>query len=394
MANVVLKPGHVRPVWAGHPWVFAQGIREIVGPVAAGDEVSVLDPKGNVLGRGLFSPSSAIKVRLYTRDPDRALSEELLRERFERALERRKRFGLPNGDTDAFRLLNAEGDGLPGVIVDCFGDTAMIQLSTIGMAHRRDQVVSALLAAVSPKAVLDRTPARIAKLEGFEAQSGVVTGICPDSLAFRERGLDFEVPVTMGHKTGYYLDMRALRTRLASLARDRRVLDCYAFIGAAGASMARGGAELVRAVESSEAAVSAGRWCIEHNGLSNVMRIERGNALSELARAASEGGYDLVLCDPPKLMPDRASLERARRAMQKIARAGALATRPGGLFVLCSCSSGLGLEELGRALAIGSTQAGRHATILERAFQDVDHPVPAAFPEGLYLSAVIAQIEV
>jgi 23S rRNA (cytosine1962-C5)-methyltransferase len=157
--------------------------------------------------------------------------------------------------------------------------------------------------------------------------------------------------------------------------------------------MARGGAEEVLCVESSQAAVQAGQHCLELNGMNRVMRIERGDAAQALAQAAQAGGYDLVVCDPPKLMPRRSAYQKAARAMQALARAAAQATRPGGLLVLCSCSAGLGLAELGRALAVGARQAGRQATILERIYQDVDHPVPAAFPEGLYLCSIIAQVE-
>jgi 23S rRNA (cytosine1962-C5)-methyltransferase len=393
MADIVLKPGHVRPVWAGHPWVYAQGISKVVGQVAAGDEVRVLDPHGKALGRGLYSPKSAIRLRLYTRQPDQQLDQALIIQRITHAVELRNRLGLPNEPTNAMRAFNAEGDGLPGLIVDYFEDVLMVQFLTIGMQQRKQGIVAALQKVLSPRAIIERTPARFAKLEGFDAQPASFGEHDLEQLTFREHGLRFEIPLTLGQKTGFYLDMRALRARLSSFAPGCRVLDCYAFVGAAGMSMARAGAKEVLSVESSEAAVQTAKHCIELNRLQQVMRIERGDATKALETAAKEGGYDIVLCDPPKLMPGRASFEKAQKAMQRLARAAIEATVPGGLLILCSCSAGLGLHELHRALAIGAARAERQALVLERVFQDVDHPVPAAFNEGLYLSALIARVE-
>ena len=394
MSDVILKPGHVRPLWAGHPWVFAQGIAQVVGPAAAGSEVRVLDAEGNVLGRGLYSPKSAIVVRLYTHDGEEPLSVELLIKRLEQALARRKLFDMPNSETNAMRVVNGEGDGLPGLMVDQLGDVVTLQLLTLGMKLRQPLVLEAVQAVLAPKAIVDRTPAASAEREGFQADRGVISGdVRLSTMAFKENGLYFEIPLSLAQKTGFYLDMRALRHKLGRLAKARRVLDCYAYVGAAGLSMARGGAERVVAVESSEPAVLTGKRCIELNELGHVMSIERGDARQALAQAASEGGYDLVLCDPPKLAPRRNAVKKAEKAMQMLAKAAAAATRPGGILVLCSCSAGLGLPALCRALAIGAKMAGRRATILDRVFQDVDHPTPAAFPEGLYLSSVIAELD-
>jgi len=366
----------------------------MVGPVAAGDEVSVVDPEGRVLGRGLYSPNSAIRVRLYTRQAERALDRSLLLERLQQALERRKRLGLPGPGTNAFRVLNGEGDDLPGLIVDQLGDVIALQFSSIGMKLRERSVVDAVQELLRPTMVLDRTPAKAAELEGFELGAAVVAGDRDVSaLRFSEAGIHYELPLTLGQKTGFYLDQRALRARLRCLAKGRRVLDCYSYVGASGLSMARGGAAEVLSIDSSAAAVAAGKQCVVLNGLEGVMRIAQGDARRALAAAAASGGYALVLCDPPILMPRRSAYAKAQKALERLARAAAAATRPGGPLGLCSCSAGLGLAERGRALWVGARLEGRRATIIDRVFQDADHPVPAAFPEGLYLSSVLAEIE-
>jgi 23S rRNA (cytosine1962-C5)-methyltransferase len=391
---VILKAGHVQPVWAGHPWVFAQAVERVEGGVAAGDEVEVRDPRGQVLGRGLYSPGSAIPVRLYTRERDRAIDAALIAERIERAVARRAAFGLPGPDTNAYRVVHAEGDDLPGVIVDRLGDVYSIQLSTIGVKRRESAVVDAL-SKLGPRAIVDRTPERAARSEGFEPRSGVIHGDqTVTAFELRERGLSFRIPLALGQKTGFYFDQRPLRKRLEELARGRTVLDTFSYVGAVALAAARGGAASVHAVDNSALAVEVGAECAAANGLADKIRFERGEAQEALAHAGRQGGVDLVICDPPKLAPSRQARARALDAMRRLAGAGARATKPGGLFVLCSCSAAIGQPELARALALGARDIGARATVLERFSQGPDHPVPAAFPEGLYLSSLIAQIDV
>jgi 23S rRNA (cytosine1962-C5)-methyltransferase len=374
--------------------VFAQAVERVEGGAAPGDEVEVRDARGNALGRGLYSPSSAIVVRLYTRSKDARVDGALFAERIERAVERRAVFGLPSNDTTAVRLVNAEGDDLPGLIVDRFGDAFSVQFGTIGVKRRETAILDAL-AKLAPRAVIDRTSERTAKTEGFAPGAGVVWGDSAfDAFAFAERGLRFRIPLELGQKTGFYADQRPLRARVEELARGRRVLDAFSYVGAVALSAARGGAQSVEAVDTSALALEVGAECAALNGLGERVRFERLDAHEALAHAGRKGGLDLVVCDPPKLAPGRAARGRALDAMRRLAAEGARATRPGGLFVLCSCSAAIGHAELTRALALGARDVGARATVLERHSQGPDHPVPAAFPEGLYLASVISEIQV
>jgi 23S rRNA (cytosine1962-C5)-methyltransferase len=397
MPIVTLKPGHVRPVWSGHPWVFAQAIARIEGGAVAGDEVTVVDPSGNVLGRGLYTPRSAIPVRMFTRE-DAPIDGALFRRRIERAVAHRRDLGLPGGppghETDAYRLVHAEGDGLPSLTVDVFGDVLAVQLNTIGVKMREGLVFDALSGALSPRAIVDRTPPSAGKLEGFEPAAGVVRGDPGvTELRFVERGLRYRLPLALGQKTGFYLDQRALRARVEQLARGRRVLDAFSFVGTFSMAAARGGASEVLAVDESAVAIEIGAECAKENGLDGRIQFVREDARKALQQASQRGGYDLVICDPPKLAPSRSSKDGALGAYKALAAAACRATKAGGVLVFCSCSSAVGLDDLTRALALGAREARMSATVFDRHFQGGDHPVPASFPEGLYLKSVIARVE-
>jgi 23S rRNA (cytosine1962-C5)-methyltransferase len=394
VAVIRIKAGHVQPVWAGHPWVYAQAVDRVDGGAMAGDEVVVEDARGNALGRGLYSPRSAIPVRLYTRDSRVSLDAALVRERLERALELRAALGLPNAETNAYRLVHGEGDDLPGLIVDRFANTLVVQFGSIGMKRREGTIFDALWRLLEPRAIVDRTSARVAESEAFELASGVVRGdTALAALEFVENGLRYELPLELGQKTGFYLDQRALRARVQALAQGRRVLDAFCYVGAFSLAAARGGAISVDRVVSSAAAIEiAGRSAVL-NGLESRARFQVADAHEALKRLGKAGAYDLVICDPPKLAPNRSSAKRALDHMRRLASVACRATRPSGLCILCSCSSAIGMDELTRAMALGAREASRRPVVLEQFSQGLDHPVPAAFPEGRYLSTIICASE-
>ena len=393
MGAVIVKAGHVQPIWAGHPWVFAQAIERIEGGVAPGDDVLVRDARGNTLGRGLYSPGSALPVRLFTRDAHTAIDGALFATRIERAIARRAALGLPSKATSAVRLVHAEGDDLPGLVIDQLGSVVAVQLGTIGLKRREGVILDLITKLLQPRAIVDRTPLTHAKTEGFSPTQGVVRGDTTlSAFEFSERGLSFRIPFSLGHKTGFYVDQRPLRARIEELARGLRVLDTYSFVGAVAMSAARGGAREVHAVDASAPALEIGAECAVLNGLSERISFERADSIEVLNQAGRKGGYDLVICDPPKLAPSRAAKARALENMRKLSASGCRATRPGGLLVVCSCSAAIGLHELTRAVALGARDVGAHALVLERFFQGPDHPVPAAFPEGLYLCSILVEV--
>ena len=376
----------------GHPWVYAQAVDRVEGGATAGDEVSVVDPRGNLLGRGFYSPGSAIPVRLFVRDDTTRLDAAFFRSRIERALRLRASLGLPSAQTTGFRLIHAEGDGLPGLIVDRYDDVLAVQLGTIGLKLRETEVLDALWGLAAPRAIVDRTSGNTAKAEKFEVKGGVVRGDEDRaSLDFTERGFKFQIPLELGHKTGFYFDQRQLRARVEQLAHGRRVLDAYSFVGAFAMAAARGGATEVLAVDESALAIEVGAVLANDNGVGDRVKFVKRDARQALAEA--KGEFDLVIADPPRLSPTRGAREQALIAYAKLAENACRATRPGGFLVFCSCSAAVDLAALTRALAQGATRANVQATVIERWFQGADHPVPSAFGEGLYLKALIAHVE-
>jgi 23S rRNA (cytosine1962-C5)-methyltransferase len=390
--RATLRPGHVKPIWAGHPWIYAQAIGRLEGSPGAGDVVEVVDPEGRFQGLGFYSPGSAIPVRLLTRHPDEPLDDALLAARVVAAAARRERLlGLPAGDTDGFRLVHAEGDELAGVVVDRYGDTACVQLLTQGMKRREAALFDALAALPGIARVIEVTAAEAQRREGIAAGTRVVRGTAGaeggEVLTFHERGFRLRVPLRLAQKTGYYFDQRDNRARVEELARGRSVLDACTYLGGFALAAARGGAASVVAVDRAEPVLAAAREIAADNGLAAGIEWRIGDVRRDLGRWADAGErFDLVVLDPPKLAPAQRHLERARLAYEGLNAAAIRLVAPGGLLATCSCSAALGPEELLRLVAVGARRVGRRATVLAIGGQAPDHPTPAAFPEGRYLT--------
>ena len=396
MSRIVLKPGHVQPVWAGHPWIFPQGVAKTSASPESGDEVEVYDAEGHALGRGFFSKKSAIAVRLFAQDPDASFDRKLLLTRLSRAHALRRSISLVaesptnlSEETTGYRAFHGEGDGIPGLIVDRYGTALVVQLGIAGLARHRDMIFDVLEEFFAPQAIIERTNSELAQREGFEAGAGIMRGASVTALGLSERGLNFEIPLSLGQKTGFYFDQRPLRKRVEQLASGRRVLDTYSYVGATGLFARRGGAKEVLCVDSSAGAVETGRQIAEENRLE--VKFQKAKALDFLT--GEVGAWDLVLADPPKLAQSRAGRPRAMKALRKIAALATRATAKEGLVVISSCSAAIGAAEVERCLALGAKDVGRRASVLERVYQGGDHPVHPAFTEGRYLSSVIAFVD-
>ncbi len=386
MIDVVLHPGRDRSVRRRHPWVLSGAVARASGDAAPGAWARVQSAEGETLGFGHWSPASQIRVRMLAFGKD-APEDGLLAERIAAAVARRAADPLL-ADTDSVRLVNSEGDGLPGLIADRYGDLVTVRLSTAGMDARRALVAEALRAATGAAAGFERPDAAAARREGMAAHQAPLWGEAPAELvAIRERGRRYWVDAGGGQKTGFYLDQRDARDLVQRVAQGRRVLDLFAYTGGFAVAAAQGGAAVVTVVDrSSEALAIAGRnfepWLT-----SLPLRLERDDVFRFIRR--EDARYDLVIVDPPPLARRQADVDRAARAY-KDALLGALRlTAPDALLLAFSCSHHVG-PDLFRKVAFGaSLDAGRPLTVLAELGAPSDHPVSLDHPEGRYLSGLL-----
>lgn len=385
-ARVVLRQGRARPLWFGHPWVYANGIGRIDGTAAPGDIVSLCDHDGRLIGRGLYNPRSQIPVRLLTRR-DEPVDAAFFRTRIAAARALRARLGLPSERTTAYRLINSEGDDLPGLVVDIYDDAAVVQITTLGMSLRRAMLFDALEAELAPRTVFEVAAQSYAELEGFSAMSRVARGQSRGQISCREDGILLEVEPLSGQKTGMFIDQRDNRIRVGALARGARVLDCYAYAGGFGLQAARGGAVSVTAIDSSARAITRIGAHAAANGLS-VAAVEAD--VFRFLETATPRGYDLIVVDPPKFARARKDVDAARKGYERLNALALAALAPGGFLVTCSCSQNVDAVEFERIVAAGAKHAGRPVRIIETRGAAPDHPLPAGFSEGQYLKVLFA----
>jgi 23S rRNA (cytosine1962-C5)-methyltransferase len=386
MLEVVLAPGRDRSVRRRHPWVLSGAVARVDGEAAPGDWVRVRAAEGEVLGFGHWSPSSQIRVRLLQFGKE-APDDALVSERVTRAVARRSADPLLAG-TDAVRLVNAEGDGLPGLVVDRYGPLVVARFATAGMAARRECVADALRVATGAAAGFERPDAAAARREGIAARQGPLWGAAPEApVPIEERGRRYAVDVVGGQKTGFYLDQRDARNLVERLASGRRVLDLFAYTGGFAVAAARGGAAAVTAVESSAEALALAERHLEPWAARLALRLARDDVFTFVRR--DEGSYDLVVVDPPPLARRGSDVARAARAY-KDALLGALRrSAPDALLLAFSCSHHVG-PDLFRKIAFGaSLDAGRPLAVLAELGAPSDHPVSLDHPEGRYLTGLL-----
>ncbi len=374
--------------------MYAQAIERIEGGPAAGDVVTVVDARGQFLGRGFYSPKSAIPVRILTRHQDDTIDAAFLGKAIEDAAKwRRELLRLPNNDTTGYRLIHSEGDGLGGLVVDIYGDTAAVQLLTLGMKVREADIFAEVQRVTGVKTVLEIASERTQRLEGFEVKTAVVRGPEITTLNFKELGFTHEVVFGEAQKTGYYFDQRDNRAMLETFAKGKRVLDAFCYTGAFALAAARGGASQVVAVDASAAAIASAAVAARHHQLDDKIELVRADVkkfLPEMAEKHDE--FDIVIIDPPKLAPTARHVEQGRKAYRRLNSTAAKLVKKGGLLVTCSCSAAMRPGEFLRTVGIAARDSGRNVAMLHLGTQGADHPVPASFPEGRYLKCAFMRV--
>ncbi len=389
MATLFIKRGRANPLWHGHPWVYSGAIEREEGAYQPGDVVEVRDAEGRYIGRGFVNPRSQIRVRMVTRR-DEPVDAALIGRRLDEARAMRRRIGLPSDETDAFRLVNSEGDALPGLVVDVYRDVAAVQFSALGMKRLEQVVFDALAALDGIRSVVEVSAGGFAHVEGFASASRTVRGPEVNEVWCRENGIELAVEPLHGQKTGMFLDQRENRRRIGALSRGARVLDVYAYAGGFALAALKGGAAHAVCVDASARALERIRVHAEKNGL-GPLEAHEADAFRFLEQTTPRS-FDVVIVDPPKFARAKKDLEAALKGYERLNALAMNACAPDALLATCSCSQNVDEETFERVIAGAAQQAGRRVQVLEVASQGPDHPVPPAFPEGRYLKFVLCRV--
>ncbi|MCR4440353.1 MAG: class I SAM-dependent methyltransferase [bacterium] len=394
MARVFLTPGRDKSLRRWHPWVFAGAIAKVEGEPEAGETVDIVSADGQVLARGAYSPRSQILVRVWTFDPDEVVDATFFRARLSRAIAARAPL-IQGGTTNAYRLVNAESDGLPGLIVDRYEEFLVCQFLSAGAERWQQTIVEALVELVPCQGTYERSEVDVRNKEGLSPRTGVLWGESPPELVeIREGPCRFLVDLVRGHKTGFYLDQRENRALAARYCHGKEVLNCFAYTGAFGIYALRAGATAVTNIESSAEALALGRENLALNGMeAGVVQSIQGDVFQELRRLRDSGRqFDVIILDPPKFAESQAQVAKASRGYKDINLLAFKLLRPYGVLITFSCSGLIAPELFQKIVADAALDAGRSAQIIARLGQACDHPVALSFPEGSYLKGLVCRV--
>ncbi len=392
MTNVFLKQGRTKSVRNRHPWVFSGALKRIGGHPADGDIVTVRDSDGQFLARGYLNQRSQIAVRLLTWDHDQTIDAAWWQQRITQSIARRQAL-IDDPHTTAFRLIHAESDLLPGLIVDQYADFLVIQCLTLGIAQRRDTIVPILIDALAPRGIYERSDVDVRKLEGLAPESGPLYGDTPPpEIDILENGRHFWVDIATGQKTGFYLDQRENRQILTRYAQAREGLNVFSYSGAFGVYAASGGAASIVNLDSSQDALALAQKNMRLNQLSIHSAYELGSAFKVLRQYRDRGRrFDLIILDPPKFAPTRKHAQRAARAYKDINLLAFKLLRADGILFTFSCSAGVNADLFQKIVFGASVDANRDVQIIQRLSQSADHPILLSFPESAYLKGLVCR---
>jgi 23S rRNA (cytosine1962-C5)-methyltransferase len=389
-AQLVVKPDRERSLRRRHPWVYSGAVEALRGDALAGETVRVCAHDGTFLAWAAYNPTSRIAARVWTFDEAAAIDEAFFARRVEAALSLRRTL-LP-ASLAAYRVINAECDGLPGLTVDRYADQLVLQATSAGAALHRDAIARALAAATGLGAIYERSEGDVLELEGIAPRRGAVLGSEPGApIAIDEHGIRVAVDVRAGQKSGFYLDQRDNRALVRTLAPGRDVLDCFSYTGGFALNAAAARARSVTAIDSSDEALTAARENARLNALPEAaIDFQRGDVFELLRKARdARSSYDLIILDPPKFAPTARHVERAARAYKDINLLAFKLLRPGGLLLTFSCSAAIQPELFQKIVAGAAADAGVDALFVRRLGAGTDHPVALSFPEGDYLKGLL-----
>ncbi len=385
--TVILPKGH--RARSGSPWIFSNELRmdAAAKAIAPGSIVNVRGEDGRAFGTGMFNSKSLIAVRLLAAECDVAVDADFLAERIGRALALRQALH----DKPFYRLVHAEGDGLPGLVIDRFDDVLTLQAGTAGMERQLDALLAALDAVLKPRTVILRNDAPSRALEGLESYVRAARGEGA-RIAVWENGCRYLADLASGQKTGWYYDQRDNRAFIAALAKGRSVLDAYSYTGGFGLLAAAAGAKEVICLDSSAPALALAEESARANGVK--LKAVKADVFEELERLGAAGEtFDIVVADPPPFVKSKKDLEPGAKAYRKLARLAAAVTAPQGILLVASCSHNIPSDRFALECAAGIGRSGRAARLIRQAGAGPDHPVHPLLPESAYLKALVYALD-
>jgi 23S rRNA (cytosine1962-C5)-methyltransferase len=394
--ELILKPGREKSLLRHHPWVFSGAVAKLRGDVEMGGTVDIISDQGIFLGRSAFNPVSQIAGRVWTWEADEEVNSDFFQTHLTRSINARN-FTCPEvSPLGAVRLVYAESDGLPGLIVDRYGNILVVQFLSAGAEFWRSVILDKLQMVTGISDIYERSDVDVRRLEGFAEKTGVLRGLDPpDKLIIEENGLHLEVNISQGHKTGFYLDQRLNRLKIRDFAKNKDVLDCFCYTGGFSLNAIAGGAKSLLAIDASESAISQAKDNLILNSLDTQASVEWSevDVFKELRTLRDKNvHFDLIILDPPKFAHTLGQVERAARGYKDINLLAMKLLRPGGILVTFSCSGGVPQDLFQKIVAGAALDAQVDIQILEWLHQSPDHPVALNFPESAYLKGFVLRV--
>ena len=380
MSRVILKEGKEKSLLQQHPWIFSGAIASRP-PHAPGEILPVYSSAGKLMGSGYFHPENSIAGRMLTFTEENPL--DAIRRSLKAALDLRKTL-VPE---QARRLVNGEGDGLPGLIIDQYGDVVVLQIHTAGMERLKEFLVDELVSLLHPRAIYQKCTAPARRQEGLEDAKGLLYGTETPEVTILEHGISYFVSIEEGQKTGFFLDQREMRKKILELSQDKKILNCFAYTGGFSLAALKGGAKLVHSVEISEEACNLAK---RNNFDPARHTIFQADAFDFLRHQPLN--YDIVILDPPAFAKKRSDVVMAAKGYREINRLALQKMPPHSLLLTCSCSSYVDPTLFQQLIFQASSDAKRSVRILGRHTQALDHPVSVYHPEGMYLKSLLLYI--
>lgn len=395
MSSVILKKSADSFINRKHPWIFSGAIEKVEGNPSNGETVQIFTSNKTLVCHGSFSPSSQIRVRVWSFNPNEKIDSDFFRRKISSASELRKKI-IDETITNAYRIINAESDGIPGLIVDRYSGFLVCQFLSAGAEFHKEKIIEILDDVYNPVGIYERSDVEVRTKENLQPAKGVLKGKVPDDLLeLKENGFRFLVDLKNGHKTGFYLDQRDNRLLLSAFAKNKSVLNCFSYTGGFSVYALGSGAKNVLQVDASAASLELANKNIELNGF-NLSDVENINddVFNVLRKFRDERRtFDLIILDPPKFAESASQIQKASRGYKDINLLAMKLLNPGGILFTFSCSGHVSQELYQKIVSDAALDSGREAKIIKQLTQASDHPVSLNFPEGLYLKGLVCTTE-